>query len=62
MTTPSYTDYQTYFEGVSDAILAAWIDATERSLPNFRRLDDVVSAKIGLLAAKDVQKKRVKNS
>ena len=62
MTTPSYTDYQTYFEGVSDAILAAWIDTTERRLPNFRRFDDIVAAKIGLLAAKDVQKKRVKNS
>jgi len=58
--TPSYTDYEKYFNDMSDALLDVWIEVAERRLPTYRRWDDVVSVKTGLLAAKSVQEKREK--
>lgn len=58
--TPSYTDYEKYFNDMSDALLGAWIKVAERNLPNYRSWSDIASVKIGLLAAKDIQEKREK--
>ena len=58
--TPSYTDYEKYFNDMSDDLLTVWIEVAERRLPNYRRWDDIVSVKTGLLAAKSVQEKREK--
>ena len=59
--TPSYTDYQKYFHDMSDDLLAVWVEVAERRLPNYRRWDDIVSVKTGLLAAKSVQRLRERN-
>ena len=58
--TPSYTDYEKYFNDMSDDLLTVWIEVAERRLPTYRRWDDIVSVKTGLLAAKSVQEKREK--
>lgn len=58
--TPSYTDYEKYFNDMSDALLSVWIEVAERRLPNYRSWSDIASVKIGLLAAKSVQEKREK--
>lgn len=58
--TPSYNDYEKYFNDMSDDLLDVWIEVAERRLPTYRRWDDIVSVKTGLLAAKSVQEKREK--
>lgn len=59
--TPSYTDYEKYFNDMSDALLDVWIEVAERRLPTYRRWDDIVSVKTGLLAAKSIKTLRERN-
>ena len=59
--TPSYTDYQKYFNDMSDDLLAVWIEVAERRLPTYRSWDDIVSVKTGLLAAKSIKTLRERN-
>jgi len=53
-----YSKYQKYFHEMSPKLLPVWIEVAERRLPNYRRWDDIVSVKTGLLAAKSVQRYR----
>jgi len=59
--TASYTDYEKYFNDMSDDLLTVWIEVAERRLPTYRRWDDIVSVKTGLLAAKSIKTLRERN-
>jgi hypothetical protein len=53
-----YTEYQNQFHKMSDEMLSVWIEVAEHKLPNYRRIEEILSVINAIHAARSVQRYR----